>query len=193
MIAYLKGTVKFKGANFIVLENNGVGYKIFVPISLALKAKNGENEELYIYHHVREDASQLYGFRSVEDLNLFEKLISVSGVGPKTASGIFAEATASDIMSAIANQDPTVLKKISGIGAKTAERIILELKNKMESDFGAMKSHAEMNSDIDVVEALVNFGYSSQQAKEALKKVDPSVKNLGDKVKSALKNLNSKS
>lgn len=189
MFAYLQGVIKFKDNNFVVIANQGIGYKVFVPNKLALKVKAGKEIELYIYHHVREDVNQLFGFQNIDELNLFEKLISVSSVGPKTALGIFGEADAIDIRSAIANQDASILKKVSGIGAKTAERIILELKNKIDGDFSAIKTRAELNSNMDAADALMALGYSSQQARDALNKISSEIKDIGERVKEALKIL----
>jgi len=191
MIAFIKGTIKFKRENSLVLENQGIGYKIFVPENILLGKNSGDELELFTYQHVREDALQLFGFSTLEELELFEKLISVSGVGPKTGMNAFSVASAKDIKSAIVNEDPAILKKVSGIGAKTAERIVLELKNKMSAlvGFDGIKSSEEMNADSDVVDALVSLGYQARQVQEVLKKIDPNIKDSGAKVKAALKFL----
>lgn len=191
MIASINGIIKYKRDNFLVLENQGLGYKVFVPDNVLLANANGAELELFTYQHVREDAVQLFGFVSLEELELFEKLISVSGVGPKTGMNAFSVASAKDIKSAIVNEDPAILKKVSGIGAKTAERIVLELKNKMAVLVGrdGIKTSEEMNADSDVVDALVSLGYQPRQVQEALKKVDVTIKDSGAKVKAALKYL----
>ena len=143
---------------------------------------------------MRDDALQLFGFGRYEELRLFEQLISVSGVGPKTALNIFNVASANDIISAIVSADASVLKKVSGIGAKTAERLVLELKNKVMPGVGVgeMKSVDELGVDSDAVEALVSLGYSANQSREALKKVEPEIKEIGQRVKASLKILNTK-
>lgn len=194
MIAFISGKIKLKAENFIILENSGVGYKVFVSPEILNKVNLGEPLELYTYQHVREDALQLFGFNNYNELRLFEQLISVSGVGPKTALAIFNVASVGDIVSAIVSADASVLKKVSGIGAKTAERIVLELKNKVMPVFSSdgIKSAVELGSDADAVEALVSLGYSVNQAREALKKVEATIKDAGQRVKAALKMLNSK-
>jgi len=194
MINYISGTIKLKAENFLILENNGLGYKVFVATDILNKVKANEPLELYTYQHVREDALQLFGFNRYEELRLFEQLISVSGVGPKTALGIFNVAGANDIISAIVSADASVLKKVSGIGVKTAERIVLELKNKVMPGvgIGEMKSVDELGVDSDAVEALVSLGYSVNQGREVLKKVEPEIKDAGQRVKAALKIINSK-
>ncbi len=191
MLSFIKGKVKFREGNFLVVENNGLGYKIFVSAEIFLKAKPEETIELYLHQHVREDALQLFGFEEYEELKLFEQLISISGIGPKTALGVFAEASLADIISAIVNGDASILKKVSGIGNKTAERIVLELKNKITAGTAVnkLKSKEELNTDGDAVEALVSLGYSTGQAKEALNKVSKDVQDVREKVRQALKNL----
>lgn len=192
MIAYLKGKVIKKKENFLIIENQGVGYKVFVGSEVVLQAKEGGVMEFYIYQHVREDTLSLFGFPEYSQLELFELLISISGVGPKTALGVFALASVEDVKSAILNEDATILKKVSGIGAKTAERIVLELKNKVSGDFGEIKSKDELTAGSDAIEALVSLGYPANQAREALKKVDKSITDTGQKVKEALKLINAK-
>lgn len=189
MIAFIKGKIKQKDGTFIVLENNGIGYKIFVPADVLLKVNISDDVEFYTYQHVREDALLLFGFLKYEQLKLFEQLISISGIGPKTALGVFAESSVEDIVSAIVNGDASVLKRVSGIGAKTAERIVLELKNKITASvkLDGLKSKEEMGEDAEVLEALVSLGYSVYQAKEALKKIDPAIKEVGEKVRQVLK------
>lgn len=191
MIAYLIGKVQFKGNNFLVVLVSGVGYKVVVPQEIFLKAREGDEIALHTYHHVREDSQQLFGFANYDGLRLFELMITVSGIGPKTAMNIFSVADISDIKAAIINGDPGILKKVSGIGSKTAERLVLELRNKIEdiSDLNLLKSKEEMETDSDAVDALVSLGYSQQQVRDALKSVDPQMKDLTQRVKAALKFL----
>lgn len=191
MIASLKGIIKQKRENYIIVENSGIGYKIYVPSEILLKYSDETEIQVYTHQYVREDALNLFGFLTFEELDLFEKLISVSGIGPKTALGVFAVASIEDIKSAIINQDSSILKKVSGIGAKTAERIVLELKNKVAGLIGheGIKSSEEMEADSDAVDALVALGYQVKQVREALKKIDNEIKDSGEKVKAALKFL----
>ncbi|NQT50377.1 Holliday junction branch migration protein RuvA [Candidatus Kuenenbacteria bacterium] len=191
MIAFIKGKIKQKDSNFLVLENNGIGYKIFVPAEVLLKAEIDSELELHTYQYVREDALGLFGFIKHSELKLFEQLISISGIGPKTALGVFAIASPEDIISAIINQDASILKKVSGIGSKTAERIVLELKNKVlpSVGMGDLKSSEAMGADSDAIEALVSLGYSVGQAREALRKVPADVTDVSEKVREALKRI----
>lgn len=189
MIAYLRGKIKFKGSNFVVVENQGLGYKVYVGLKFLNDYNDGEEVEIFIHEHVREDSDDLYGFSSLADLELFEKLITVSGVGPKTAVNLFTTLNSEDIRSAIINEDPARLKA-PGIGEKTAERIVLELKNKISGLSGMdVKSKKQMSDDADALGALVSLGYSTYQAKEALSQIPKDVKDISEKVKLALKFL----
>ena len=191
MIASLRGVIIQKKENFIVLENNGVGYKIFVP-EIILAEKNLNDEAFfYIYQQVREAELNLFGFLESAELDLFEKLISVSGIGPKTALGVFAVASLADLKSAIVNQDSSVLKKVSGIGAKTADRIVLELRNKIDGLIGVdgVKSSEEMETDTEAIDALASLGYQVRQAREALAQIDKDIQDSSEKVRAALKFL----
>ena len=190
MLAYIKGKIKYKKQNYFVIDNSGLGYKVFVNNELLLKFNESEKVELYLYQHVKEDLLQLFGFESFEELELFELLISISGVGPKTALNVFMVADINDIKSAIVNEDASILKKVSGIGAKTAERIVLELKNKVSGNSINLKTKQEMNQDIEAIEALVSLGFSNSQAKDALNKVDKNTHDLGETIKKALQILN---
>ena len=148
----------------------------------------GSEVEMYTHQHVREDAVELYGFKNLEDLELFELLISISGVGPKTGLGVFAIATASDIKEAIARGDSGLLTKVSGIGKKTAERIVLELRDKVSQlAFYDKLSGAKTLPSSDEIDALMALGYSLQQAREALSQIDQSLTDSSQKIRAALK------
>lgn len=164
MISYIKGKILEKGNSYIILENGGIGYKVFVTPE-ALDSKIGDIVDFYIYHKVSEDGQSLFGLPNFSTLQFFELLITVSGVGPKVALAILSAAHADSIKQAIANQDSAIFTRISGVGLKTAEKIILELKNKVVSD--RLQS---VNSD--VFEALVALGYNQREIREVLKKVD---------------------
>ena len=191
MIASVRGTIKQKKDNYVIVENAGIGYKIFVSEEILSKYGTDDEVSLYTHQYVKEDALNLFGFLDMEALDLFEKLIAVSGIGPKTALGVFAVASIADIKSAIINEDASILKKVSGIGSKTAERIVLELKNKIAGLVGheGVRSSEEMEADSDAVDALVSLGYQAKQVREALKKIDSEIKDSGQKVKAALKLL----
>lgn len=191
MIAYIKGVVKFKEDEFLILENNGLGYKIFAPADILLKLKVSAFAEFFTYQQQREDGVYLYGFTRYSELKLFEQLISVSGVGPKTALAVFSGAGIEDVVSAIVNGDAAVLKKVSGIGPKTAERIVLELKNKVSSTvpLGELRNKDELGANVDALAGLLSLGYSESEARESLRNISSDISDPGARLKAALKNL----
>ncbi|PLX21338.1 Holliday junction branch migration protein RuvA [Candidatus Parcubacteria bacterium] len=191
MIAFLEGKIINKSKDYLVIKNNGIGYKVFVNADLFSQVNTSENIELYIYHHITEQSSSLFGLKNKEEQEFFELVLSVSGIGPKTALNVLAAATIHEIKNSISRGEVDLLNKVSGIGPKTAERVVLELRNKID--------HIEMstsNSDAgrgqasgDEIDALISLGYSMVQARDALKSVDPSVLDSGARIKEALKNL----
>lgn len=190
MIAYLNGQVIYKASNYIISNTNGLGYKVYAPESFLNEIVLDKQQELYISHQIREDASDLYGFKSINDLDLFEMLLSVSGVGPKSALGVLNIASASDVKESIIRGDANLLTKVSGIGKKTAERLVLELKTKVIKLGGDISSDTNISSyGADEIDALISLGYSINEAREALNKVDSSIIDSGQRVKEALKNI----
>ncbi len=189
MISYLKGSILAKTAKTITLLVNNVGYQIFIPATLLKKIKIGTELELYTHLRHSEDAMSLFGFSQPEELRFFELLITISGVGPKTALGVLEAAKMSDLKKAILRDDPAILYKVSGIGKKTAERIVVELKNKLDS---LPVSETEINlsdSETEAFDALVSLGYSEKDVRDALKKIPPDITKMEDQLKSALKYL----
>jgi len=172
------------------LDVNGVGYKIFVSAYIFGKLASMKEAEFFIHTHVREDILALYGFLIMEELEIFELLLSISGIGPKAGLGILSIASPKTIKTAILNEDSSILTKVSGVGKKTAERVILELKNKI-ADLPESEKKGAI-SDSDAIEALASMGYSVSEAREALKLVSPDVKDVGKRVMLALKNLGKK-
>jgi Holliday junction DNA helicase RuvA len=132
MIAYLHGRIQIQQLTYIIIVVSNVGYKVAVPTSVLERATVGTELELYIHHHVREDASELFGFASFAELELFGQLISVSGIGPKAGLALLSQFTPDAIKHSIATNNTQLLTKVSGIGKKTAERLVLELKSKFE-------------------------------------------------------------
>lgn len=187
MIAKIKGKIEYLKDNYAVVDVQGVGYKIYLAAYTFGKIAGEERADLFIHTHVREDAIDLYGFLTMEELEMFELLISISGVGPKSGLGILTVAPPKTIKTAILNEDSTILTKVSGIGKKTAERIILELKNKIADMPESEKEKAV--SDSDAIEALVAMGYSVSDAREALKLVSAEINDVGQRIRAALKNL----
>ena len=186
MISKLKGTVEHKDAKFIVLQVGGVGYKVFLASDFLEKIRESADISLWTYLAVREDALTLYGFEEKEGLDFFEMLISISGIGPKTALGVINAATIPTLKKAVSSEDISHLVKVSGIGKKIAEKIVLELKGKfVREESGEMS----LKDEIDTLEALKSLGYSQNQAREALKQVGKSVVDDSERVKQALKIL----
>ncbi len=175
MILSLRGRVLEKSVNWVLLEVSGIGYRVVVsPAMLSALRQEGETF-LYIHHHVREDAEELFGFLTMQDLELFQKLLSISGVGPKSAMTIMSVGSADHVRKAIMSGDLAMLTSVPGVGKKTAQKIILELKGQLVEAETDMQG-AENN---EVIDALVGLGYSAQQAKDVLKYVkatDPAEK-----------------
>lgn len=190
MIAYLRGKILQKGHGFVIINtDSGIGYQVFIHSAKYAEVQLGDQLELYIHHHVKEDAQNLYGFNNFAELLFFKLLISISGVGPKSALGVLAVATVDDIKKSIAEGDPSLLNKVSGIGKKTAERIVLELRTKIDYLSHTSTSDGNTYSNSDEIDALVALGYSLQQARMAINKVDKKITNSGDKIRAALKHL----
>ena len=194
MIAKLKGKIEYLKDNYAVVDVHDVGYKVHLSAytfgKVASFVASSEPVELFIYTYVREDILALYGFLAQEELEIFELLISISGIGPKAATGILSIATPKTIKTAILNEDPSILTKVSGIGKKTAERVILELKNKV-ADI-SIGDKEEVAIDTDAIEALVSMGYTVTEARDTLKSVPTDIKDVGERIKIALKNLGKK-
>ncbi len=188
MISYLKGEVIKKGINCIVLNINNVGYKVFVNESFLADLEKGNEIETYTHQHVREDSLDLYGFASEAQLDFFELLISISGIGPKSGLAALAIASVDDLKNTIAQADPSLLTKVSGIGKKTAERVVLELKDKVGTLVSENGSFSAVVGS-DEIDALMALGYSMQQAREALAGIDKDITDSGEKIKQALKSI----
>lgn len=179
MIGYLRGKVLEKQPNQVILEVSGVGYDVQIPISTYTSLPDvGGTVALRIHTHVREDALVLFGFATPEEKALFERLISISGIGPKLAVTVLSGVTSSDLITAIRNGDVQRLVRIPGVGKKTAERIVLELKDKVAAVDaagkpvpGAEAEPALSGLDRDVLSALQNLGCSRPSAEEAVRKV----------------------
>lgn len=189
MIAQLTGTIAHLDLKFLILNVNGVGYKVYT-INEDLSALSvGTEVVMWIHTTVREDALDLYGFTKKESQDFFELLITVSGIGPKSAMGILSAASVENLREAIVSGESSYLTKIGGIGKKVAEKILLELRGKVQTDEGEFAKTGRGKNDVDALDALRALGYSHKEAREALEKVPATVKDPGEKVKAALKNL----
>lgn len=189
MIAQLQGKIVHTELRYIILNVGGVGYKVFTTADIInkLSPEERDNVLLWTYLAVREGALDLYGFLSQKELTFFELLITISGIGPKTALGILNLASVHTLETAIATGDTTHLVKISGVGKKVAEKIVMELKDKVDIETPDEGGH--MKNESDALEALKSLGYSHSEAREALKEVDKGIKETGARVKAALKLL----
>lgn len=204
MIAYIKGELAEINENGIVVENNMTGYAISVPSSVISQLPPvGEQVKVYTYLHVREDAMLLYGFLSKDDLAVFKLLISVNGIGPKAGLGVLSAISPDELRFAILSDDTKTISKAPGIGAKTASKLILELKDKLkiEDVFETRLKHAEeamqegkkeavASVQNDAVAALVALGYSNTDALKAVRQVEiTSDTDVEDVLKGALKHI----
>jgi Holliday junction DNA helicase RuvA len=177
MIAHLRGTLLEKHPNLVIVDTGGVGYEVTIPVSAySSLPETGQEVQLHIHTHVREDALSLFGFVSAADKALFEKLITVSGIGPKLAVTTLGGLTAPDLAAAIREGSIEQLVRIPGVGKKTAERMILELRDKLDllpgvarAAVGSAKS-AFSTTEEDVISALANFGVSRPAAEAAVTK-----------------------
>lgn len=167
MITRITGTIVERGPELVVVETGGIGYVVRVPATLAVGLRDGDVATLHTHFHVREDAQELYGFSDRPSLLFFEKLIGVSGVGPKTALHIMALGTVAEIKTAVAREDVAFLTSVSGIGRKTAERIVVELKEAMQKETGAAVQAATPALQ-EVAEALASLGYKTSEIQDVL-------------------------
>ena len=197
MFAYIKGVFEEKGNNYVVIDVGGIGYKIFMSnIAIAALGETGNIVKVHTYYYVREDNISLYGFATKEELKMFELLISVSGVGAKSAISMLSAISPSDFAMAIISDDVTSLKKVPGIGAKTAQRIILELKDKLKNDEIAESSNEEVTTFVsksettdEAVAALQILGYTKKDIEKVLSGIDLVGKTTQDIIKIGLKYL----
>jgi Holliday junction DNA helicase RuvA len=190
MISQLEGKIAGIKGNAVTLMVGGVGYQVFLSAYTLGKVAGQEQTLFYIHTHVREDMLALYGFLNEEELAMFELLISISGIGPKVALSILSIADVKTIRTAVVNKDPSILTRVSGVGKKTAERVIVELQNKVDALSGEDQENAL--SGQEALEALTSLGYSVSQAREALKLVAPDVQDVSARIRQALKNLGKK-
>lgn len=192
MIAHVKGIVEEKfGLNGLIIDVQGVGYEVMVPTLDYDNMNLGEEKKLYTYHQVRENTEELYGFSSLMAKKLFELLISVQGIGPKAAMAILSLAEPEEVRNAIANADVSFVSKASGVGKKSAERVIVDLKDKVgiPSHYGATEvvSIEATNEPDEALDALIALGFPLKEAAAALEKVDKALP-VEERVKLALKN-----
>lgn len=194
MISYIKGVIDTVEHDKVIIENNNMGYNVLMSQSATEVLGQGEEIKIYTYLHVKEDAMQLFGFLSKNELEMFKKLISVSGVGPKGGLAILSALPENNLQMAIISGDAKAISKAQGIGAKTAQRIIIELKDKIDLEEMLEISSEAISSDnsiqSDAIDALIALGYSKTESFNAVKKisVDENM-DVEDILKLALKNI----
>jgi len=190
MIGSIRGKIIFAGDKFLIIDVSGIGYKVSVINEIIAEKQLNEEIFLWTYTAIRENAIDLYGFIERESLSFFEMLLNVSGIGPKSAISIISIAPIETLAKAIATGDISYLNKVSGIGKKTAEKIILELRDKLtEWKDGNIESLKDEN---DIIEALKTLGYSNNESRDILKKISPEVTGANNRIKEALRLLNMK-
>ena len=202
MIAFVRGTAVDMTENSVIVEAGGIGYEIYMTGTDLSQIHMGEEVKIHTYFNVREDAMQLFGFLSKDDLQMFRLLLGVNGIGPKAALGVLAGLTADELRFAVLSDDAKTISKAPGIGKKTAQKLILELKDKLkledafekklahEQDAAAISGTNILDGSKEAVEALVALGYSSTDALRAVRKVtDVPPDDVEAILKAALKNL----
>jgi holliday junction DNA helicase RuvA len=189
MIGYLNGKIIDKSEVGVVLQTGGVGYDVSLPPTALQKVHVGDETSFWIYTQVREDILALYGFESKDELSFFKQLLSVSGIGPKAAMAIVSSAPIDKLKQSIAHGDPTLLSAVSGVGRKTAEKAVIELKNKLgliATDGGAMFGGDETE---EVLNALTGLGFQKSEAITAISNLPEDVVGTDAKLKASLKML----
>ena len=183
MIGMLRGEVIEKTTNFFILDVRGVGYQVRAHLRMLGDLTVGDEPSIYIHEHIREDQHELFGFATRDELEVFEILISINGIGPKVGLAMCGSATPSELRQRVMRGDAGWFASLPGIGKKTAQKIILELKGQL------VEVDSETEVDGELVEALKGLGYKAAQAKEAAKEVPADITDASERVRYALKNL----
>jgi len=199
MIAFVEGEVAYSEGDHLVIQTGGVGYRVFVTGTTAYAAREGEHMRLYTYYNVREDAHLLYGFKTREERGLFERLTSVSGIGPKVAMAIMGAGAPDQVVFAIRAEDVTFLTKLPGVGKKTAQRLILDLKEKLDDLAGFFPATPYSSQEVkagarisasglgsELFEALLTLGYNEKEAQGAVRSLASEIES-GASVETLLK------
>ena len=193
MYAYINGKIADKANNYVVIDNSGIGYKIYMSLVAIEKLPDvGETQKVYTYYHVREDNISLYGFLSNEELRMFELLLSVSGIGAKLALQILSAISPSSFALAVISNDVSKIVKIPGIGSKTAARIVLELKDKLKTEEAISKNekiekaiHMD-DKDNEAITALQVLGYTRKEIEKAIEHIDTENSSVEEIIRKAL-------
>ena len=187
MIRMVRGTVMARGKDYLVIDVGGIGYKVFVPEPAALAATTNEELMLHTYLQVREDALNLFGFADVEELAMFELLLGVNGVGPKVAMATIGVLSPDMLRMAVASEEPAMIARVPGVGKRTAEKIVLELRDKVKHISGGVQSLAYATDvDSEVIDALISLGYSVVEAQRAVQKLPKEAVGVEERLRLAL-------
>jgi len=189
MIGSLEGIIEYLDNPFVIVKVGGVGYRVLFPQSIFQKLKLNQKIKLFTYTHVREDALDLFGFETLENLKMFENLIGVSGIGPKTAINIFSFGDQAAITAAIIKGEVDFFTNVPRLGRKNAQKIIIELRGRLGSDQDLNLSEEDKKSELEITQALKVFGFTTQEAKEAIKGIKNQGKTTEEKIRLALKYL----
>jgi len=187
MIAKVEGIVWDTNNKFLTVGVGGIGFKIYTTAETKETSQKGGKISLFTHLVVREDALNLYGFLTEEELKLFEMIITISGIGPKTALNVLNISSVTALKRAISSGDTSHLTKVSGIGKKIAEKMVLELKDKVM--ITEEESDISLRDEVDAIEALKSLGYNPKDARDALREVEKKITKTGDRIKAALKIL----
>ncbi|MFK7973205.1 MAG: Holliday junction branch migration protein RuvA [Bacteroidia bacterium] len=193
MIVFLEGPIIELEPTYTVINCGGVGYRVFISLNTYEKIKGKKDVRLKTYHHIREDAEQLYGFAEGQEQRVFELLLSISGVGASTALTILSSMDANELATAISSEDVASLKKVKGIGAKTAARIILELKDKMGGVSGTSSTGGTSKGKLreDAVAGLLSLGFAKSEAEKRVDRIlkgNTAISSSADLIRIALRN-----
>ncbi len=191
MIGYLEGAIIASDDKSVIVHAGGVGWRVFCgPLTLQEWQENGGAVKTFTYLYVREGVQDLFGFRSHEELRFFELLIGVSGVGPRSAQHIIDTLSLNVVVGAVQSKKPDVFTRVSGVGSKIAQRIVIDLEPKLKSHgFASDADLVTLAEEDEAVSALVSLGYKRREAREALEHVEPDVQGPEERVRAALKHL----
>lgn len=191
MIYQIKGIVEDIGKNYIVVDVGGIGYKVFIPSSIFSQIKLEKEIKLFTYQVVREDDLSLYGFLTKEERNLFTQIIGISGIGPRVALSIIQGIPIDKLIGVISRGDVNIITRVHGVGKKTAQRLIIDLKEKIAKDYDLKTAGEEIvfeNQDIkEAIQALVALGFSPKEAKNKVSQIDTKNKSVEDIIKEVFK------
>ncbi len=188
MIGSLTGNPSVVTDKYAIITIHGVGYKVFLPMQTLVEIQNEDTITLFTHMVVKDDALDLYGFKTMAERDFFEMLISVSGVGPKGALGVLSVSSIDNLKKAIAGGEVTYLTQVSGIGKKTAEKVVIDLRDKLKN-YKEEDGGFTLRGDSDVIEALKTLGFSYNEARDAVQKLPTDMTDVNTKIKEALKLL----